>query len=177
MKRLVDSFIVVSAILLFTVVQVAGNPRPGRTVNFDDDWRFHLGEVANGQTPELDDAQWRRLALPHDWSIEGEFDEKNPAGFWGGALPGGLGWYRKTFNVPETAKGKLVFIEFDGVPDGARGLIGVRLLIDGCAFHHQDEGRRGEASRENLDRLLPLAEGALVAIDNRSGEAREQDPE
>src|SRR4029434_9228028 len=39
----------------------------------------------------------------------------NPAGTGGGALPGGTGWYRKTFNVPATAKGKLVFIDFDGV--------------------------------------------------------------
>src|SRR6185369_15136894 len=51
----------------------------------------------------------------HDWSIEGEFSEKNPAGTGGGALPGGVGWYRKTFTVPLTAKGKQVFVEFDGV--------------------------------------------------------------
>jgi beta-galactosidase len=63
----------------------------------------------------FNDSQWRQLNLPHDWSIEGEFDEKNPAGTGGGALPGGTGWYRKTFNVPATAKGKLVFIDFDGV--------------------------------------------------------------
>ena len=56
-----------------------------------------------------------RLNLPHDWSIEGEFSEKNPAGFGGGALPGGIGWYRKTFTLPATANGKSVFIDFDGV--------------------------------------------------------------
>jgi beta-galactosidase len=95
--------------------QAFANARPGNTINFNRDWRFNLGDVTNGQAPDLDDTKWRALNLPHDWSIEGEFSEKNPAGIGGGALPGGMGWYRKTFNLPETAKGKFVFIDFDGV--------------------------------------------------------------
>jgi beta-galactosidase len=91
------------------------NSRPGERVSFNQNWRFHLGDVANGQDATLNDSQWRRLNLPHDWSIEGEFSENHPAGTGGGALPGGVGWYRKTFTVPLAAKGKLVFIEFDGV--------------------------------------------------------------
>ena len=63
----------------------------------------------------FNDLQWRQLNLPHDWSIEGEFSEKHPAGTGGGALPGGIGWYRKSFTVPTTSKGKLIFVEFDGV--------------------------------------------------------------
>lgn len=82
---------------------------------FNQDWRFQLGDIANGQDPGFNDSEWRQLNLPHDWSIEGDFSEKHPAGIGGGALPGGLGWYRKSFTVPETAKGKLLFIEFDGV--------------------------------------------------------------
>src|SRR5258705_6966738 len=101
------------ALLAFSSLIASGNSRRGTTVSFNNDWRFHLGEVANGQSPELDDAQWRRLGLPHDWSIEGEFDEKNPAGFSGGALPGGICWDRKSFNFPENAKGKVGFIYFD----------------------------------------------------------------
>lgn len=91
------------------------NSRPGKRVLFTQDWRFHLGDVANGQDTGLDDAQWRQLDLPHDWSIEGEFSENAPSGTGGGALPGGLGWYRKTFTMPLASKGKLVFVEFDGV--------------------------------------------------------------
>src|SRR3569832_467908 len=91
------------------------NSRPGKTVSFNEDCLFHLGDVANAQDAGFNDSQWRQLNLPHDWSIEGEFSENNPAGTGGGALPGGLGWYRKTFTVPLTAKGKMVFIEFDGV--------------------------------------------------------------
>jgi len=71
--------------------------------------------VAGAQETAFDDAAWRALDLPHDWSIEGEFSEQNPAGVGGGALPGGVGWYRKTFSVPAADSGRLVFVEFDGV--------------------------------------------------------------
>lgn len=91
------------------------NSRPGKRVSFNQDWRFQLGDASNGHDVDLNDSQWRRLDLPHDWSIEGEFSEKAPSGPGGGALPGGIGWYRKTFTVPMTSKGKSIFIEFDGV--------------------------------------------------------------
>ena len=102
-------------LLLLAIPPCFANSRPGKTVSFNQDWRFHLGDVAGAQDAGFDDSQWRQLDLPHDWSIEGEFSEQNPAGTGGGALPGGLGWYRKTFMVPATAKGKLIYIEFDGV--------------------------------------------------------------
>ncbi|MDP9081618.1 MAG: DUF4982 domain-containing protein [Bacteroidota bacterium] len=88
----------------------------GRTVvDFDKGWHFHLGDVTGGEKASLNDADWRRLNLPHDWSIEGKFSKDNPATPEGGALPGGLGWYRKTFTVPAASKSKLVYIDFDGV--------------------------------------------------------------
>jgi len=82
---------------------------------FTKDWHFYLGDVTNGQDPGLDDSQWRLLDLPHDWSIEGNFSKENPATPGGGALPGGIGWYRKSFTLPENEKDRKVFIEFDGV--------------------------------------------------------------
>jgi beta-galactosidase len=94
---------------------VNANPRPDATVSFNSDWRFHLGDVGDGQRVDLDDSTWRALNLPHDWSVEGTFDEKSPAGTGGGALSGGLAWYRKTFTVPTSSKGKLLFVDFDGV--------------------------------------------------------------
>ncbi|MEP6612023.1 MAG: sugar-binding domain-containing protein, partial [Mucilaginibacter sp.] len=88
----------------------------GRTVaDFDKGWHFHLGNVDNGEKASLNDAGWRTLNLPHDWSIEGKFSKDNPATPEGGALPGGIGWYRKTFTVPAASKNKLVYIDFDGV--------------------------------------------------------------
>jgi len=86
-----------------------------QTVNFDHTWRFHLGDVSGAQNAQFADTGWRTLDVPHDWSIEGEFSEQNPAGVGGGALPGGVGWYRKTFSVPAADSGKVVFVEFDGV--------------------------------------------------------------
>lgn len=87
-----------------------------RTVaDFDKDWHFHLGDVQDGQKPSTEDLRWQVLNLPHDWSIEGKFSKDNPAKPEGGALPGGIGWYRKTFTVPTTDKNKLVYIDFDGV--------------------------------------------------------------
>src|SRR5205809_3273648 len=86
-----------------------------QAANFDQGWRFHLGDVPGAQDPAFADASWRTLDLPHDWSIEGPFSEQNPAGVAGGALQCGVGWYRKSFVVPRSDSGKLVFVEFDGV--------------------------------------------------------------
>jgi len=115
MKNLSSSSILLVSVILAIAFQAGANPRPQGTTSFNQDWRFNLGDVINGQAPDLDDSRWRTLNLPHDWSIEGEFSEKNPAGFGGGALPGGTGWYRKTFTLPSSANSKFVFIDFDGV--------------------------------------------------------------
>ncbi len=88
----------------------------GRTrESFDDGWKFYLGDDADAKNSDYQDASWRSLNLPHDWSIEGKFDKNNPAGIDGGALPGGVGWYRKSFTIPASSKNKNVFIDFDGV--------------------------------------------------------------
>jgi beta-galactosidase len=88
----------------------------GRTIaDFDKGWKFHLGDVKGADKASAPDKNWRALNLPHDWSIEGTFSKDNPASPEGGALPGGIGWYRKTFTVPLASKGKQVYIDFDGV--------------------------------------------------------------
>jgi beta-galactosidase len=83
--------------------------------NFCGNWKFHLGDAENGQDVGLIDSTWRTLNLPHDWSIEGEFNKDNPSEVGGGALPGGIGWYRKTFSLPAADTSKLIFIDFDGI--------------------------------------------------------------
>jgi beta-galactosidase/beta-glucuronidase len=80
---------------------------------FDDAWRFHLGDVTGGERADFNDSGWRKLNLPHDWSIEQPYSASNPSG--NGYLPGGIGWYRKSFAVPEAGSGRRVSIEFDGV--------------------------------------------------------------
>jgi len=59
------------AFVSLLAIQAVANPRPQNTVTFNQDWRFHLGEVSDGQRIDLDDSSWRKLNLPHDWSIEG----------------------------------------------------------------------------------------------------------
>ena len=85
---------------------------------FDADWRFVLADSAHMADVDYNDSHWRKLSLPHDWAIEGDFYASNPSGAGGGALPGGVGWYRKTFSIPLTPSqdgGTSCFIEFDGV--------------------------------------------------------------
>lgn len=74
-----------------------------------------LGHDSLASNPLYDDRKWRNLSLPHDWSIESDFIKDAPATNQGGSLPGGIGWYRKTFVLPVSAKEKNVRIEFDGV--------------------------------------------------------------
>ena len=103
-------------VLTILLPALKGYSQQTRTVaDFDKGWHFNLGNVTDAETPGFNDAGWRQLDLPHDWSIEGKFSKDNPATPEGGALPGGIGWYRKTFVVPETSKGQTVYIDFDGV--------------------------------------------------------------
>jgi beta-galactosidase len=83
--------------------------------SFDLGWKFRKGDFPGAELPEFSDADWRTLDLPHDWSIEGSFDEKEPSSFCGAYLPTGVGWYRKRFRLPDSYKDKKLTIEFDGV--------------------------------------------------------------
>ena len=83
--------------------------------DFNFDWKFNLGDRPEAKVTSFDDKNWRTLNLPHDWSIEGEFSKEHPAKPEGGALPTGIGWYRKTFTLPVEYKNKAISIEFDGI--------------------------------------------------------------
>ncbi|HEY4209067.1 MAG TPA: glycoside hydrolase family 2 TIM barrel-domain containing protein [Puia sp.] len=84
----------------------------GRTrESFDGGWRFYLGDDTAAKEVSFNDGGWRKLDLPHDWSIEGAFSLQNSTGQQEGGLPAGVGWYRKHFR----ASGTRVFIDFDGV--------------------------------------------------------------
>lgn len=88
---------------------------------FDADWRFQRGGAQGAEQPNYDDAAWRRLDLPHDWSIEDlpgthtPFSPDAISQVSGGFTTGGTGWYRKTFTLANEEKGKRVLIQFDGV--------------------------------------------------------------
>jgi beta-galactosidase len=82
---------------------------------FDSDWRFFKGDAAGAEQPGFNDSPWRKLDLPHDWSIEGPFAQTNKTGGAGAWLPSGVGWYRKSFPLAQGFSGQRFFIEFDGV--------------------------------------------------------------
>ncbi len=65
-----------------------------RTQNFNDNWKFYLGDASGAQTPAFDDSSWDQVNLPHDYSIDQKYSQKMEAE--SGYLPGGTGWYRKT---------------------------------------------------------------------------------
>ena len=85
------------------------------TENFDSNWSFLKADASGAEQNQFDDSAWRRLDVPHDWSIEGPFAETNLTGGAGAFLPSGIGWYRKHFTLTKEDSGKRVFIEFDGV--------------------------------------------------------------
>ena len=88
---------------------------PREKICFNDNWSFSLGDNPKASETDFDDEEWRVLNLPHDWAIEGDFSKDNPSGTGGGALPGGTGWYRKTFIPSNEDSDKIIRIDFDGI--------------------------------------------------------------
>lgn len=86
----------------------------GRGITFNADWRFYLGNVPTANQVTYDDSSWRKLNIPHDWSIELPFNKQSPATNGGGYLDGGTAWYRKTFTLPQDYEGKRITIQFEG---------------------------------------------------------------
>src|SRR5436190_4099388 len=105
-------------VFVLTMVTMAVQPsaakitRTSRMTNsFDSNWLFFKGDPSSAEKADFVDAAWRKLDVPHDWSIEGPFDAKNPTGGAGGFLPAGVGWYRKHFLVLSQSKDRRFFIE------------------------------------------------------------------
>ena len=99
---------------------------PHQRLNFDAGWKFRLGDDPAANAPAFNDKPWRSLDLPHDWSIEGNFSQNNSTGQQEGGLPGGIGWYRKTFQLQPG--GNRVFITFDGIYRNSEVWINGHLL-------------------------------------------------
>jgi len=93
----------------------SGNLSQRTRDSFDYGWKFLKGDVLGAQKPDFGDENWRDVDLPHDWSIEGSYGEKEPSSGPGGYLPTGVGWYRKRFHLPDTHRDKVILLEFDGV--------------------------------------------------------------
>ncbi|WP_010663911.1 beta-galactosidase GalA [Marinilabilia salmonicolor] len=130
-------------LLLFMVVPFLSSASPRERLLMNFDWQFtfghphdvekdfnmgtsyftYLAKAGYGDgaaAADFDDRTWRTLDLPHDWAAEMEFsgDASHSHGYKkvGPGFPDtSVGWYRKTFSVSESDKGKRIFLEFDGV--------------------------------------------------------------
>lgn len=106
---------------IFSFFQVSAQPVFNRENLLDSGWRFQLGGAQGAENPQFDDSQWRKIDLPHDWSIEdlpgtsSPFSQNAISQVSGGFTTGGTGWYRKSFTIPENLKGKRFRILFEGV--------------------------------------------------------------
>ncbi|MGD0754664.1 MAG: glycoside hydrolase family 2 TIM barrel-domain containing protein, partial [Bacteroidales bacterium] len=111
------SFIIIS----FALVQMltpnvrAAVPDNRQHLSIDHKWKFIQSDVKGAEKQSYDDTNWRTLNIPHDWSIEGEFNEDAITKGAGGYLPTGIGWYRKHFSLSSHTKDQQIWIEFDGV--------------------------------------------------------------
>ena len=113
MLKLNHTFLLLWVLLAFAAATHAQNSR--QILSFDKDWHFLQEDAKGAEIANYDDSKWRKLDVPHDWSIEGAYDQANPTGSGGGYLPAGIGWYRKSFTVDQADAQKKFFIEFDGV--------------------------------------------------------------
>ena len=113
-----------TAFLLFVIAlfpALSKGQASTRTLLFDGNWSFHLGGAQGAESPGFDDSQWRKLDLPHDWSIEDLPNTSSPfnpnaiSQVNGGFTTGGTAWYRKSFTLRPEQKGKRIVIQFDGV--------------------------------------------------------------
>lgn len=139
---------------LMTLLSMNASARTRR--NFDAGWRFILADSAKMSRPEYNDSHWRLLNLPHDWAIEGDFSAGNPSGAGGGALPGGVGWYRKHFRIQEVRK---YFLEFDGV------YMNSKVYVNGELVGHRPYGY--SSFEYDITRYLRTGDNVIaVRVDN-----------
>ena len=95
--------------------QVAEDMVQDRERDFNKDWYFKLNAAPGAEGRQVDVKNWKKLDLPHDWSIFFDFDHNSPAQNEGGQLNGGDAWYRKTFRLEDKDLDKKVRLEFGGV--------------------------------------------------------------
>lgn len=112
-----NNLVLILSVLLLTTTSIQGQKGNSERerLSLDFNWKFQLGDQKSAEKISFDDSNWRILDLPHDWSIEGKYDENEPTGSSGGYLPTGIGWYRRSIEISENDLKKKIFIEFDGI--------------------------------------------------------------
>ncbi len=131
------NLLIYSILLAFMVGCNFQKENPREIVLLDKGWKFINSEVEGAQNPEYKADSWEEVSVPHDWAILGEFHEDNDVimatviedgervpqkrtGRTGGLPHVGVGWYRKTIDIPASWENKAVHIEFDGAMSHAQ---------------------------------------------------------
>lgn len=99
--------------LIFPAILWGANSSIRQRYNFNPQWLLHVGDVPGAEKPGYADAGWKKIALPRAFNE----DEAFKVHIW--KMTDSIAWYRKHFRLPASAKGKKVFIEFEGVRQGA----------------------------------------------------------
>lgn len=155
----------VKNVMTLVVLLIALSARAdGERVNllFNFDWKFKLGEVQNAESPAFDDADWRRLDLPHDFQIEMPWNEK--ANRSRGFKDMATGWYRKTFDADKTWQGKRVMLDFEGI------MLHGDAYLNGQKIGGTDYGYLGFEA--DITKLLKWNGKNVLAVHCSTGEAQ-----
>ena len=94
MKKIFTTLIT-SAVAALAMAQVSF----GDASLFNDQWLFNQGDESAAVNSDFDDQKWRKLDLPHDWSVEGRLSPTLAS--CTGYLPAGIAWYRKHFTLTD----------------------------------------------------------------------------
>lgn len=105
--------VIISCIVLLFSIHTAAQVSFGAPEKINDGWRFILHDAKDAQHPEYNDSRWQRGDLPHDWSVRGQLSPTLASAT--GYLPGGIGWYRKTIDVPTDKQNERTYLYFEGV--------------------------------------------------------------
>ena len=101
-------------LLLLSILMLACTLAGAREkYNFNSDWLLFTGDAASAEKTSFKDSGWKKITLPH------AFNEDDAYRVDIHGLATGISWYRKHFTLPQSAKGKKVFIEFEGARQGA----------------------------------------------------------
>ncbi len=134
------------------LAQNATAPVGRQRLSLDQGWRFNLGDIPfpvikghdpsyqnakagvawGAAAPDYDDTAWRQLDLPHDWAVEGPFDQNENLSQ--GYRPRGIGWYRRQFKVPDSERGRAFEVQFDGIATNAT------IWLNGTLVHRSWSG-------------------------------------
>ena len=109
---------------LFTCASLTAQVAFGEAKKFNDGWLFSLSDDSLSASVSYDDSKWRQLDLPHDWSIEGQLSPSLAS--CTGYLPGGIGWYRKHFQLTDEAARHYIY--FEGVYNRSEVYLNGHLL-------------------------------------------------